>query len=200
MEIKTIESDILGSNTHIVIENNEAIIFDAGAELERVIRAVKGLEVKAIFLTHLHFDHIFFLNDYVKEFGCSVYLYDEELIDEKHTLSYMIGDVKIPTGCYRSLKTEAVVSVGEFDVKCIHSPGHSDDSMCYVVDGILFAGDTLFDGTIGRTDLATSSRVDMLDTLERLKMLEFDMCYSGHGQSSTRAEQIENIKYFIMEL
>lgn len=201
METKTIVSNVLGSNTHILVDKSTAIIFDAGAELDKVKECVAGAKVEAIFLTHLHFDHIYFLSDYVKCFGCKVYLYDSSLVgDDKYTLKYMIGDFDIPTGCYESVNGVENIVINGIGVKCVHTPGHSADSMCYVIGDNMYSGDTLFLGTIGRTDLPTSSRYDMLDSLERLKGVEFDMCYSGHGDSSTRAEQIENIKYFLMEL
>ena len=201
MEIKQIVSSVLGSNTFIVENGDNVLIIDAGAELNKVLDVVENKKVCGILLTHLHFDHVYFLADYVEHFGCKVYLNDQKNVDNKnYTLSNMVGGINLPKNCYVDVAGKSYVDIENFNVKCYSTPGHSADSMCYVIEENLFSGDTLFDGTIGRTDLPTSSVKDMLSSLELLKTLTFKTCFSGHGENSNYDDQIENIKYFIMEL
>ena len=201
MEIKQIVSSFLGSNTYVVENGDNVLIVDAGAELGKVVEIVGNKKVCGVLLTHLHFDHVYFLNDYVNAFGCKVYLQNQENVEnKKYTLSAMVGGVNLPKNCYVDLKKTDSVNIENFNVLCFSTPGHSADSMCYLIEENLFAGDTLFNGTIGRTDLPTSNTKDMLSSLEMLKTLTFKTCFSGHGESSDYNEQIENIKYFIMEL
>lgn len=201
MEIKQIKSMVLGSNTFVVKNNNNSIIIDAGAELESVLAETNGTTVRAIFLTHLHFDHCYNLLGMVNKFNCKVYLFNSELVNNPdYTLSYMVGSVNLPTNCYISVCNTNQVNLPGFTVYCHNTAGHSADSVCYQIEDNLFSGDTLFYGTIGRTDLVTSNRQDMLNSLEKLKGLIFNTCYSGHGQSSTYQEQQENINYFLLEL
>lgn len=201
MEVKTIVSNTFGSNTHLLINNSDVIIFDAGAELESVKEQLNNKCVKAIFLTHLHFDHVYNLASYVNQFNCPVYLFDEQFANNSnYTLDVMCGKFNLPNGCYKSLKDKQFVNINGITVMCYHTPGHSYDSMCFQVKNHLFSGDTLFYGTIGRTDLLTSNTKEMLNSLEFLKTINFETCYSGHGQNSNYLDQEDNIKYFIMEL
>lgn len=201
MELKKLVSQMLGSNTYILINNGTAVIIDAGADVEAVKEAVKNLKVEAVLLTHLHFDHVYFLTDYVKEFNCPVYLYNpENVTNPNYTLSQVVGGVSLPTNCYKSLMDVKNLKLKNFNIQCFHTPGHSADSMCFKIDDNLFSGDTLFYYSVGRTDLPTSNTQDMLASLQKLNGLQFSQCFSGHGQSSTLEEQKENIKYFLLEL
>ncbi len=201
MEIIQIESNMLGSNTYILKNNNSALIIDAGATIDKLKPHLNGAKVEAVLLTHLHFDHVYELNSYVNEFGCSVYLFDELNVgNQRYTLPKLIGGVKLPQGCYKSLKDVKVLKLNNFNVECFHTPGHTADSMCYKINDNLFSGDTLFYGTVGRTDLPTSSPEQMLNSLNLLNTIEFNTCYSGHGQPSSLEEQKETIKYFLLEL
>ena len=201
MEIKQLESKVLGSNTYILKNEHNSIIIDAGAELETVLEETNGTTVRAIFLTHLHFDHCYNLLSMVNKFNCKVYLFNSELVNNpNYTLSQMVGGLNLPTNCYVSIGDNKQVELEGFKVKCYHTAGHSADCMCYQINDCLFSGDTLFYGSIGRTDLLASNKLDMLNSLEMLKGLTFTTCYSGHGQSSTYAEQQENINYFLLEL
>lgn len=201
MEIITVESNILGSNTYILKNKNSALIIDAGATLQQLQPHLNDVKVEGVLLTHLHFDHVYELDSYVNEFGCSVYLFDEANVgNQRYTLPKLIGGVKLPQNCYKSLKDVSVLKLNNFKVECFHTPGHTADSMCFKINNNLFSGDTLFFGTVGRTDLPTSSPQQMLNSLNLLNGLEFKTCYSGHGQPSSFEEQKENIKYFLLEL
>lgn len=201
MEIIKVESNVLGSNTYVLKNNKKVILIDAGASVEQLEPYLDGCKVEGVLLTHLHFDHVYELNSYVQKFGCGVYLFDSANVgNQRYTLPKLIGGVKLPEGCYHSLKGVSNLELGGFNVQCFHTPGHTADSMCFKIENSLFSGDTLFNGTVGRTDLPTSNPQEMISSLELLYRVEFDVCYSGHSESSTYSEQQENIKYFLLEL
>lgn len=201
MEVKQIVSRLLESNTYVVSNNNKSIIIDAGAEIENVLPQTIGTKVEAVLLTHLHFDHCYNLLSYVNQFNCPVYVFNTEFVGlNPFTLASMFGKLTLPKNCYKSLQGVTKLNLAGLIVECFHTPGHSLDSMSFKINDCLFSGDTLFYNSIGRTDLETSNRLNMLQSLELLKGVTFNVCYSGHGKSSTYAEQQENIKYFLLEL
>ena len=157
------------SNTFIVQSGDTIIIVDAGAPLKKLQAALDGRVPNAIFLTHEHFDHVFYLDDYKKAFACPVYAPTDE--------------------------TEIVV--GEFVIKPLQCPGHSPQSVVYIIGDDLFTGDVLFDGTIGRTDLMPNGPVLMAKTLKKLLNVKFKTAHHGHYASTTYADQQKNIRGFL---
>ena len=155
---------------------------DAGATLADIQKALGGKKPDAILLTHEHYDHVYYLDDYKKQFGCPVFA---------------------PT-------SEDEVTVGKIKIKPILCPGHSPQSVVYLIEDYLFTGDVLFSDTIGRTDLAggkvpakasldvrASNKAQMQDALRRLLELKFKVAYHGHYESSTYEEQQKNIRRFL---
>lgn len=201
MKINQIVSNTLSSNVYVLTEKNSSIIIDAGCTVNMVSKIVNNTKVEAIFLTHLHFDHVFYLKDYVENFNCPVYLFNSSNVNNNNfTLKNMVGNFSMPQNCYKNLNNINKIKLNNFVINCYHTPGHSFDSMCYLIENNLFSGDTLFSNSIGRTDLPTSNITDMKNSLEFLKTLKFNNCYSGHGESSSWQEQQENINYFLLEI
>ena len=122
-------------------------------------------------MTHEHYDHVFYLDDYKKEFACPV-----------HT----------PT-------TEGGIVVGDITIEPILCPGHSPQSVCYLIGDTLFTGDVLFNGTIGRTDLPGSDSALVQQTLRKLLDVKFKTAYHGHYEPSIYEEQQKNIRRFLCE-
>ena len=168
MRIETVVGKI-DSNTFIVQSCDTTIIIDAGAKLDDLQKALKGRKPSAILLTHEHYDHVFYLDDYKKEFTCLVIT---------------------PT-------TEDEIVVGDIKIKPILCPGHSPQSVCYLIGDNLFTGDVLFNGTIGRTDLPGSDSALMQQTLRKLLDVKFKTAYHGHYEPSSYEEQQKNIRRFL---
>ena len=169
MKIETVVGKI-DSNTFIVQSGDTTIIIDAGAKLGDLQKVLGSRKPSAILLTHEHYDHVFFLDDYEKEFVCPV-----------HT----------PT-------TEDEIVVGDIKINPILCPGHSPQSVCYLIGDNLFTGDVLFNGTIGRTDLPGSDPKLMQEALRKLLNVKFKTAYHGHYEPSTYAEQQKNIRRFLV--
>ena len=155
-------------------QTKEMILVDPGDSPEVIGRMVEELEGKpvAIFLTHGHYDHILALEAVKEKYQIPVYASKEE--------EELLGDVSLNlTGQVRrpmTVRPETLVSdlekfiVAGFSVQAIHTPGHTKGSVCYYFpeESLLVSGDTLFHGSVGRTDLPTGSTAQMMEILKRL--------------------------------
>ena len=183
---------IFNQKTYVVSNDNEAIIIDAGADLEDVKQSVKSKKVLGILLTHLHFDHIWYIEDYVKEWDADVYMVqgaEEKLEKSELNCSFIIGADMTFDIAQKNIKYYAEkLKLGSFDIDVIMTPGHSADSVCLLIEKNLFCGDLVLGGTIGRTDLYDSSEFDMWQSLDKLKYIDFEMAYPGHYEQMTKKE------------
>lgn len=204
MEIKIIKTTWsptdLKHNTYVVIEGDKCIVIDAGAPLEEV-RNVTDAKIEAVFITHGHFDHIQYIEEYDK-LGAPIYV-NEKTLDFFKNPKKNVSDI---FKCYLTfdVKNTKIVKEGDIievlgsTVKCFETPGHSEDGMCYLFDNKeLFSGDTLFSIAIGRTDLETASNNQMIESLLKLDKLNYVGLYSGHGRISSKEEQNSKTAYWI---
>ncbi len=158
MEIKKVTVGILQANCYIVSSGDEAVIIDPGDEGERIIKEAQGKKVKYIIPTHHHPDHAGALEEVEKGTGAEV---------------------------LRQLKEGEEIKVGSDSLRVLHTPGHTEDSICIMGDGFLFSGDTLFYQGYGRTDLPGGDAEKMRETLQRLseEIPSGTVVYPGHGPS-----------------
>ncbi len=170
---------------------------DSGAYLYDKLTE-KGFSIKAILLTHGHFDHIFGVDALKKKTGAKVYACEAEkelLEDTRLNVSEGVGR---PTVVHPDvfLRDGEELDLCDIRLKVIHTPGHTAGSCCFYVKeaGFLIAGDTLFEGSVGRTDLPTGSTRTMMDSIkEKLMALPDDTkVYPGHGGSTTIGFEREN--------
>ena len=187
MKIQTFTVGMLSSNCYVVScpETNEAIIidpgFEAAYEADQVIRYVdeNSLKVKFIVNTHGHADHI--SGDVVlkRKYGVPVciHTYDAGCLSD-------LGDNLPPVTVL--LEDGGLLKFGRVSLKVVHTPGHSLGSISLVGEKLVFTGDTLFAGGIGRTDFAGGSDRDMRVSLQKLVGLPDEyVVYPGHGCAST---------------
>ena len=143
----------LRENCYVLSIGNNVLIIDPGDEYEKILDLVNGRNILGILITHRHFDHIGAL----KYFDNVVY--DHSNMSEKN------------------------YKIGEFSFDCIYTPGHTNDSICFYFkdSNILFSGDFIFKGAIGRTDLGGNTD-DMINSLNKIKFLDSEtMVCPGHG-------------------
>jgi len=140
--------------------------WDSGTILAEAEKA--GLKIEAILLTHTHYDHTGALGDIAAETGAPVYVNNLETDEVK--------------GLPLSVTNEGtVIDVGSLKLECMHTPGHTAGSQCFIVDGNILTGDTLFIDGCGRVDLPGSNPEDMLKSLRRLSELDPDtVVWPGH--------------------
>ena len=205
MKIKQIQNNPFQENTYVVWDEAtmEAAIVDCGAlfpqEEERIEAFVNdnNLKVKHILNTHLHLDHCFGNAWAAERYGILPMAHkdDETLLARMGEQARMFGlpfEVKTEKlGGY--LKDDYVLMLGENEIKVIHTPGHSRGGLCFYIPsaGWLISGDSLFEGSIGRTDLEGGSYATLIKSItERLMTLpEETVVYPGHGPYTTIGDE-----------
>lgn len=207
MKIETIKTlwseNELKQNTYVLIGESSCVLIDAGCPLEK-IREVVDKPIEAIFITHGHFDHIEYIEEYDKlgvPIFCS-YLTENFLDDSVMNVSALLKTpMTFKVKNLHLIKDNDEIPLWGGVVKCIHTPGHTIDGMCYLFfDEILFSGDTLFSIAVGRYDLKTSNLEQLYESLERLKNIKFNLLFPGHGRASNYDEQKLNIENWLKRL
>ncbi len=205
MQIFTVKSKFLNGafdqNTYVIEKDNQVVVIDAGAEVEDLKRVVGNKKVLAVCLTHLHFDHSYNLEEYIKTFDCDVYLlkgYEDYLLDSTKNVSQYFG-IKITHKIQKShIKYYAEnLEIGKFNFNIISVPGHSKDSVCLLVENNLFCGDTLFYEGVGRTDLYGGDAEELRNSLRLIKKLDFEMAYAGHFEPFSKPHALREISHYI---
>ena len=166
--------------TYVVGGDNgdDAVVIDPSWDLEKVFSVLKknGWKAKYVINTHTHFDHVLGNEQVASVTGARII---------QHENSKLEKDIPVKEG--------QSIEVGNFKLKVLHTPGHSEDSICLLIDNnSVFTGDTLFVGTCGRTDLPGSDPAKMYQSLhERLAKLDGNLIvYPGHNYGSTPASTI----------
>lgn len=198
MKINKLISNLLESNTFVVEKDDEVLIIDCGCELEQVKAVVDGKKVVGVLLTHGHFDHSVNCNQYAGYFNCKLYASE----DIKATLTDKIAiyseDFSIieDLSAFNWVENNEILNIGRFKVKCYEFKGHSPCSMGYLIENNLFVGDFLFAKSFGRVDLKNGDKQDMIKSLEKIENIDFNILYSGHGEESTKIEQLRNLNLY----
>jgi len=193
----------LQTNCYILSnDEKECIIFDPGAEGESLVAWLKqnGLKPLAVLLTHAHFDHIGAVEQVRQEFHIPVYLHkEEEEWMENPALNgsarFELGEVKARAADHL-LTNEAELTIGSFSFRLFHTPGHSPGSISYFFEegNVVFAGDTLFMGSIGRTDLRGGNHEQLLKSIHNhlLSLPEEVIVLPGHGPATTIGDEMDS--------
>jgi glyoxylase-like metal-dependent hydrolase (beta-lactamase superfamily II) len=193
MIVKTIVVGPLQVNCHIIGDEKtgKAMIIDPGDEPDMILNAVrkKNLTVEYIICTHGHFDHVGAVADIKKETGAKIVLHpgDLEIYDSAAELAHYFGLDLEPQPAPDLFVTEGDnIVVGTLSFAVNQSPGHSPGGIVLYGEGIVITGDTLFAGSIGRTDLPGGDEPAIRKSLGRLMSLpEGTAVLCGHGPSST---------------
>lgn len=187
MEIKTIVSGELNNNTYVVLNNQKAIIVDASAEVSLIDDVLDGREVEGVLLSHAHFDHIENLKEILKKYNCKCFLSSSavpKLSDAHLNASYLSSPftVDIPEDSLCIVKDEDNLTLADLEIKVIELKGHTDCGLGFVIEDVVFSGDTMFSDGYGRTDLPTSDFTSLVASLKKLmKNYKGYKLLSGHG-------------------
>lgn len=182
-------------------ENKDAFVVDPGGSSENIIEAIEknSLNIKYILLTHGHFDHVGAVAALVEKYKAPVYL-------SKKDRAFLESPKEVRASAFGMQIEAADVDVFVKDgdeipfsggtIKVIETPGHTLGSVCYLFENYLFAGDTLFNGSIGRTDFPESDHSLMVESLKKLKKLDDEIyVLSGHGPESQMSYEKMNNPY-----
>ena len=195
MERLTIQVGGFEVNCSILSENGKAWIVDPGQEADHIIDllAQKGLEPAAILLTHAHFDHIGGIPGLIGKFpDLPVYVHEKDAPMIGQPLNQLPPEYP-NTGSLRGLRSlRGLKSVEGLEVEIIETPGHTPGGVCYYLpkDKLLLSGDTLFAGSVGRTDLPGGDMATLMASLKKLTALPDDtIVIPGHGMFTTIGDE-----------
>ncbi len=184
MRLWTIPVGYLRVNCYLFADaaGSDAVVIDPGDGAEAILARVKDerLNVRAILLTHCHWDHIGAVADVAEATGAPVMLHRADL-------PWLREGSPRPVEPSRFLDHGDTVTAGTLHLEAIHTPGHSPGGLCYRAADRIFTGDTLFAGSVGRWDLPGGSREELFRSLrERLLTLPDDLpVFPGHGGPTT---------------
>lgn len=198
MRVQRIVTGDIAENSYIVDNAEEAVVIDPGADYEKLRAAVGALPCVAVLLTHAHYDHIGVAARF-RQAGAKVYLHanDEKLLKENGHLAALFGET------LETFTPDVLLHGGETLSFCgtrfsvLSTPGHTDGSVCYLAENILFAGDTIFRLSVGRTDFPSGDAQKLLDSLHRVIFALPPDCriLPGHGEETTVRFEKENNPY-----
>jgi glyoxylase-like metal-dependent hydrolase (beta-lactamase superfamily II) len=167
--------------SYVIFDEHDkvGVIIDPSWDLEKILEFLEKNKISAKYIinTHTHFDHVLG-NDQVAEITKAAII--------QHEKSTLKKD--------RSVREGEIINVGQVELEVLYTPGHSEDSICLIVDKeVIITGDTLFVGNIGRVDLPGSSPDSMYDSLSRIAKLEDSLVvYPGHNYGMTPTSTILN--------
>lgn len=201
MDIKIINNNSMSTNTYIVSIEKEAIVIDPVGNMNTILDYIEKneLKVKYILLTHGHGDHIGLVPELKQATGAPIYVHseDEEMINDSliNLSVHFEKTVSFKSDYHYDHKDD--LKLGEETIKIIHTPGHTKGSVCIQIGDALFTGDTLFKGSIGRTDLYGGDYNTILQSLHKIKTLDLNLkVYPGHGPSSQLSTECTTNPYF----
>ncbi|MFA5866459.1 MAG: MBL fold metallo-hydrolase [Actinomycetota bacterium] len=185
MIIKTVVVGPLETNCYIAasVQGGKAMVIDPGEDVGKIISALEEdrLQLTYIVTTHAHFDHIQAAKELKQAKGGAIYGHPAD--------SLPFADKELADGMKFDLDG--------LEFKIMHTPGHSAGSCSVLTEGAIFSGDLLFEGAVGRTDFPGGSVDQLLDSLDKLRLLpEETIVYPGHGPSTRLGREIKVNPFF----
>ena len=194
-----------GVNSYIIVSDNmNGVLIDAPYGGESIIKTLmeKGIELKMILLTHGHCDHIASAAYLSRETGAQVYIHkfdEDKLTNDRTNLTSFFSLPPIdPVTNAETVSDGDVIELDGLEFEVLHTPGHTSGSVCYLLGDNMFSGDTLFCGSMGRTDMTDGNDEVMTETLNMLYSFDRNTnytVYAGHGPSSTMVEERSHNAY-----
>lgn len=202
MIIKKLRLGIYSSNCYVAGANGEAVAIDAGVKETKIIEAAsaEGLKIKYIVLTHVHIDHIAYIDELKAATGAITLAHKKDapyMLDAWRNGAKLFGKNSVYNPVDVEVEDGDSIAVGGIIFKFIHTPGHTSGSMCILAEDNLFTGDTLFSMSIGNTSLGDGNEALIHKSIdEKIMTLPPDTkIFPGHGIQSTVGFEKANNPY-----
>ena len=184
------------------LPDGDCVIIDPGEEAEKLIQIIREKKWKpvAILLTHAHFDHIGAVDKVRDFFNIPVYVHkkEEEWLTNpalNGSRFFQLGEIKA-SPAEELISEEGILEIGDFTFKVLFTPGHSPGSISYYDENeaLVFSGDALFQGSIGRTDLPGGNYQQLMDSIHNklCTLPEDTLCLSGHGPETIIGDELHH--------
>lgn len=199
LNIRSLVVSCCQTNCYVVSDpaTSDALVIDPGDNAEAICEIVESdrLIVRGIVNTHCHGDHIAANGPVKARYNCPIMIHELDapgLVDRNINLAALMGyDGPVSPPADRLLKDGDTICMGNVTFRVLHTPGHTAGGICLYTDGILFAGDTLFSQSIGRTDFPGGSHSQIIESIRRqLLVLPNDtVVYPGHGPNTSIGQE-----------
>jgi len=203
MNIKRFENGLFSVNTYLLTENTSCLIIDPGSDIHILLNDIKKLNVncQGILITHPHIDHVEGVSRAKKQFpSAPIYLSADavKFLSDIPNQARLFG-LPVPESfiCDKPLEHDGSVHIEPFSIQYIQTPGHCPGSLSFLINGSLFTGDVLFQGSIGRTDLSGGNFSLLSRSItEKLYLLpDSTPVYPGHGDATSIGWEKKNNPY-----
>lgn len=190
------------ANSYLIYNNESCIIIDPANNIKTLKGFIGNKKLLGVFLTHGHYDHFVRLFDLLKEFEFKIYMHKnayKKIIDNNLSCATLFG-------CYENFNLDlnkvsfidegSNLDLGQIKIKVFYHPGHTNCSLSYKIDNMLFCGDVLFPMSVGRSDLPTGNVVLLNNTLSRIKKMEHSLLvYPGHDEKFLLSDALKYNPY-----
>lgn len=207
MKIDYRSGGIFDANCYVVTFDKEAIVIDPCIDIQSIKKMIGNYHLSFIILTHGHFDHFCSLTALEKEVNVPIYLAKNavnKLENAFYNCSALVGNdmtVFLDHNLYHYVNDFEKIEIDGHIITFIHTKGHSDCSICILIDNNMFSGDTLFKGSVGRCDLYSGNEAILRKSLANLKQYVLNNyhnkidIYPGHGDKTNFEEELINNPY-----
>ena len=196
MRVVALDSAGYVSNSYLIVDEDskQFAVVDPSIDPSAASELFdSGYTLKYVLLTHGHFDHILFVDEWRAK-GAKVCIHegDAEFLGDPSKslyLQFFARDTR-HNDADIILRDKSTLNLGDNTIEVMSTPGHTKGSICYLFEDVMISGDTLFEGSIGRTDLYGSSPSDMMASIEKLSAIQKDYTvYPGHGGKTTLSHE-----------
>ena len=208
MKIERFEVGPLLTNCYLAVceKTGESVLVDPGGTSKKLEESIKNTQLKAILLTHGHFDHIGGLNEILEFSEAPVLIHKLDapmLTNPLQNASYMMGTEYRTVEASKLLEHGDTVTCGESILNVLHTPGHTQGSVSFAVDDeFVIAGDTLFKLSAGRWDLPGGDYTALMESIRKtfVPMPDTMKVYPGHGESTTIGYEKKNNPFMVNDM
>jgi len=201
-QIKVFSEGAYGCNCYAISSGEDIALVDIGEATDEIIEFANenGDKIKYILETHCHFDHICGVEKIIKKTNAKLVIHKEDVVglsNPEYSLTSRVGFPQPKLKADIEVEDGDTLPFGGGEIKVLHTPGHTSGSVVYILGNKMLSGDTLFNGSIGRTDFISGSIEQMRASLERLKNFTEDYeVFPGHGCPTTLSFEKETNIYF----